>query len=134
MFASLFFLLNLHTWAGPQDLKPWFRPTASAVISNPQAPTVPVPAPSYKTYREWKNDQIALWKSKGQSEMANDLTVADYFAGYITKQKDRSQAIKDVAPRLNADEVADLMTIYANSVFGTQSPQLPQAAENQVRK
>ncbi len=57
--------------------------------------------------------------------MAKDLTVADYFAGYLTKQKNQAQAIKEVSGRLSADEVAELMTIYANSVFGTHAPSTP---------
>jgi hypothetical protein len=87
-------------------------------------------ATQYKSYKEWKDSQLAFWHFRGQAEMAKDLTMADYFAGYITKQDDQTEAIKQVSSRLSAAEVAELMTIYANSVFGTQSPHLPYRAEN----
>ncbi len=83
------------------------------------------PVSTFRSYREWKTEQVAFWNFRGQAEMAKDLTVADYFAGYLTKQKNQVQAIKEVSGRLSADEVAELMTIYANSVFGTHSPSTP---------
>ncbi len=88
------------------------------------------PSPLYKTYKEWKVSQVTYWNSVGKADMAKDLTMADYFAGYLTKQADRAEAIKQVSSRLSAGEVAELMTIYANSVFGTQPPQLPIQADN----
>ncbi len=54
-------------------------------------------------------------------ETARELTVSDYFAGYLAKLADRPSAFKDVAGRLSAEEVAELMSAYANSVFGSQS-------------
>lgn len=87
-------------------------------------------ATSFKSYKDWKNEQVLYWRSRGQVEMAQDLTVADYFAGYLMKQKDQAQAIKEVSRRMSADEVAELMTIYAHSVFGTRPPQLPTQADN----
>ena len=54
-------------------------------------------------------------------EIAKDLTVSDYFAGYLAKMNNRQQAFKSVASRLTPEEVAELMSAYANSLFGSQS-------------
>lgn len=86
-------------------------------------------APSYKSYKQWKTEQISYWQSKGKPDMGDDLTVADYFAGYLTKQKDQASAIREVSGRLSPDEVAELMMIYANSVFGTHPSQIPARAD-----
>jgi hypothetical protein len=89
-----------------------------------------VAAPQYKSYKQWKEDQVVYWQSRGRGEMAKELTMADYFAGYVTKQANQAEAIKEVSSRLSHPEVAELMTIYANSVFGTQAPSLPYRADN----
>ena len=69
------------------------------------------------------NDEMEL-------EMALELTVSDYFAGYLTKLSNKN-VYKDVAGRLSADEVAELMAAYADSVFGTQEiAPLPASALN----
>lgn len=70
-----------------------------------------------------RNEQMSL-------EMAKELTVSDYFAGYLTRVSDKSSAFKEVAGKLSAEEVAELMTAYADSVFGTQSGSLPASAQN----
>lgn len=71
---------------------------------------------------EIRNDEMEL-------ETALELTVSDYFAGYLTKLSNKN-VYKDVAGRLTPDEVAELMAAYANSVFGTQTSQLPASALN----
>jgi hypothetical protein len=63
-------------------------------------------------------------------EVAKDLSVTDYFVGYLTKVTDKKAAFHDVATKLSADEVAELMTAYANSVFGARAADLPQSAAN----
>src|SRR5690348_14351441 len=87
-------------------------------------------APLYKTYKEWKDSQVAYWNVQGKADIAKDLTMADYFAGYLTRQNNQAEAIKQVSSRLSAGEVAELMTIYANSVFGSQASGLPAQADN----
>lgn len=62
-------------------------------------------------------------------ETAKELTVSDYFAGYLTKLSDKKSAFKEVAGRLTAEEVAELMSAYADSVFGTQSSSLSPNAQ-----
>lgn len=62
-------------------------------------------------------------------ETAKELTVSDYFAGYLTKLSDKKSAFKEVAGRLTAEEVAELMAAYADSVFGTQSSSLSPNAQ-----
>lgn len=62
-------------------------------------------------------------------QFAQELTVSDYFAGYLAKMSDRKAAYKQVAGKLSPEEVAELMTAYANSVFGTQNGTLPASAQ-----
>lgn len=68
-------------------------------------------------------------------EMARDLTVSDYFAAYLTKQDHKKEVFKEVAGKMTAEEVADLMDAYANSMFSTQGAQGPaQGLENPLVK
>lgn len=46
--------------------------------------------------------------------LTRELTISDYFVGYLTKQSSVDGAIKQVAGRLTPDEVAELMSAYAN--------------------
>lgn len=61
-------------------------------------------------------------------EMAKDLSVTDYFVGYLTKLQDKKTAFNEVAGKLTAEEVAELMAAYANSVFGTHTPDMAPSA------
>ncbi|MEK2689524.1 hypothetical protein [Bdellovibrio sp. GT3] len=63
-------------------------------------------------------------------EVAKDLSVTDYFAGYLTKVSDKKAAFKEVAGKLSPEEVAELMNAYANSVFGAHASDLPASATN----
>lgn len=61
--------------------------------------------------------------SQIESEMTNlnlvqDLTITDYFVGYLTKQSAPEQAIKEVAAKLSTEEVAELMAAYAQHFAG----------------
>ncbi|MFM6930243.1 MAG: hypothetical protein ACKOX6_17380 [Bdellovibrio sp.] len=67
-------------------------------------------------------------------EIAKDLSVTDYFVGYLTKIQDKKSAFKEVAGKLSPEEVAELMTAYANSVFGAHSSDLPVSATNTTRE
>lgn len=53
-------------------------------------------------------------------DLAQELSVTDYFVGYLTKMDDRKAAISSVAGKLTPEEVAELMNAYANSFFGSQ--------------
>lgn len=66
-------------------------------------------------------------------EMAKDLSVSDYFAGYLTKVKDKKTAFNEVAGKLSAEEVAELMNVYANSVFGSHAGEIPSSATANAR-
>ncbi|MFZ3229599.1 MAG: hypothetical protein WA160_05295 [Pseudobdellovibrio sp.] len=59
-------------------------------------------------------------KDMYQVSMAKDLTISDYFVGYLTKQKDMPAAINEVSGRLTAEEIAELMSAYANNFFTSQ--------------
>ena len=67
---------------------------------------------------QFKDDMLSL-------EMANELTVSDYFAAYLTKQKNKKEAFKQVAGKMSPEEVADLMSAYANSAFLSQGISAP---------
>ncbi|MEN0058582.1 MAG: hypothetical protein AAGB31_07090 [Bdellovibrio sp.] len=67
-------------------------------------------------------------------ELAKDLSVTDYFVGYLTKIQDKKSAFQEVAGKLSPEEVAELMTAYANSVFGAHSADLPVSATNNTAK
>jgi hypothetical protein len=62
--------------------------------------------------------------------MAKDLSVTDYFVGYLTKLQDKKAAFNEVAGKLTAEEVAELMAAYANSVFGTHTSDLAPSAND----
>lgn len=76
-----------------------------------------------KLERQLREEQYDL-------EVARDLSVTDYFAGYLTKVQDKKSAFNEVAGKLSAEEVAELMTAYANSVFGAHAADLPVSATN----
>ncbi|MGE5085016.1 MAG: hypothetical protein ACM3MG_01850 [Bacillota bacterium] len=76
-----------------------------------------------KIERQLREEQYDL-------EVAKDLSVTDYFVGYLTKIQDKKSAFKEVAGKLSPEEVAELMTAYANSVFGAHSSDLPASANN----
>lgn len=76
-----------------------------------------------KLERQLKAEQYNL-------ELAQDLSVTDYFAGYLTKMHNKKAAFAEVAGKLSPEEVAELMNAYANSVFGAQASDLPPSAVN----
>lgn len=61
--------------------------------------------------------QSQLEKEQYQLSIAKDLTISDYFVGYLTKQKDMPAAISEVSGRLTPEEVAELMSAYATNFF-----------------
>lgn len=131
-FVLLSFILNASPHE-PKGLPNHRMPFKAGVIqANGSLPVAVAPTPGFRSYREWKVDQIAYGQFKGQPNMADELTVADYFAGYLTKQRNQAQAIKEVSGRLSPDEVAELMTIYANSVFGSHSSAAPKSGEKEA--
>lgn len=69
-----------------------------------------------------KSDLMAL-------EMAQDLTVSDYFAGYLSKLPNRNLAVKEIAHKMTSEEVAELMIAYSNSLFGSSPAGLPVQAQ-----
>ncbi|MCB0369177.1 MAG: hypothetical protein KDD45_06895 [Bdellovibrionales bacterium] len=55
-----------------------------------------------------RNDLFSL-------EVAQQLNVQDYFAIYLTKLDNRSEAFKEAAQKMHPDEVAELINIFADS-------------------
>lgn len=64
--------------------------------------------------------QLQLEKEEYQVSIAKELTISDYFVGYLTKQKDLKAAISEVSGRLTPEEVAELMSAYATNFFSSQ--------------
>lgn len=56
--------------------------------------------------------------------LTQDLSISDYFVGYLTRQASLDAAIKDVAVKLSADEVAELMAAYAENFFQVKTQAL----------
>lgn len=52
--------------------------------------------------------------------ITKELTISDYFVGYLTKQNDMKAAINEVSGRLTAEEIAELMAAYANNFFSSR--------------
>ena len=75
-----------------------------------------------------ENLESQLQQDQSILEMAKDLSVTDYFVGYLTKIQDKKAAFNEVAGKLTSEEVAELMTAYANSVFGTHNSELAPSA------
>ncbi|MFP5518351.1 MAG: hypothetical protein ACLGGX_00480 [Bdellovibrionia bacterium] len=74
-----------------------------------------------------ENIDRQLRQESMKMSLAQDLSVSDYFVGYLTKVDNKGAAIKEISGRLSAEEVAELMNAYANSVFGTQNQDRPSA-------
>lgn len=53
-------------------------------------------------------------------ELAQDLSVTDYFVGYLSKVTNQQKAVYEVASRLSVDEVAELMFAYSK-MFSSQA-------------
>ncbi len=93
--------------------------------------------PSTKTEAVVSRD-ISLVKLENQLrldlmslEMAKDLTVTDYFVGYVNKIHGKKESINEIAGKMSTDEVAELMSAYAQSIFGASSTEIPKSATNQ---
>ena len=71
--------------------------------------------------------QNMIEKEELQYSLSQDLTISDYFVGYLTKQKALNLAIKEVSGRLTAEEVAELMTAYADNFFSSKPAPVIQA-------
>ena len=61
-----------------------------------------------------KNDIFSL-------EVAQQLTVQDYFAIYLTKLENKKEAYKGAAEKMNTEEVTELINAFADSFSSTQS-------------
>lgn len=81
---------------------------------------IKIPVIDASAQAELKMMQNRFYKESLQLSMAHDLTISDYFVGYLTKQKELNKAIKEVSGRLTAEEVAELMSAYANNFFSSR--------------
>jgi hypothetical protein len=58
--------------------------------------------------------QYELELEQTNLSLSRDLTISDYFVGYLSKQPSLSAAVNEVAGRLSPAEVAELMLSYAD--------------------
>ena len=68
-----------------------------------------------------------------QISIAGELTISDYFAGYLNKQNNLQHAIGVVARKLSAEEVVELMSAYAYN-FNKNSAQPLKSASDAASK
>ncbi len=74
-----------------------------------------------------------LSKEQFQATIASELTISDYFVGYINKQQDSDEAIKAIAGKLSSDEVAELMSAYAYNFNKNTMQPLKSASDAAVK-
>lgn len=60
--------------------------------------------------------------------LTQDLTISDYFVGYLTRQASLDGAIKEVSIKLSSEEVAELMSAYAENFFQSRPSALKSAS------
>lgn len=73
--------------------------------------------------KQLRGEEMAL-------ELAEDLTVADYFVGYINRLQDRKAAIQEVAGKMTAEEVAELMSAYSMTMIEGKPMTSPVSADS----
>lgn len=73
-----------------------------------------------KPNNELKNLILLADKENSQITMAKDLTISDYFVGYLTKQSNIKVAIKEVSQKMIPSEISELMQAYADNFFATK--------------
>lgn len=64
---------------------------------------------------ELVNLEIQLKNEQMNYEMAKDLTVSDYFVGYLSKLSHSKSALRTAAEKLSPEEVAEIMSAFANT-------------------
>jgi hypothetical protein len=67
------------------------------------------------------NLQQQVAKEQLQVVISSELSITDYFVGYLNKQTDLIEAIKSTSGKLNAEEVAELMTAFAYNFNKTKT-------------
>ena len=60
-----------------------------------------------------------LKDTKSHVDEIGELTVSDYFVGYLSRIKDQKKAFQLAAEKLDSAEIAELMTAYADSLLKT---------------
>lgn len=72
--------------------------------------------PKDTTLKSLYND---LKDTKSHVDEIGEFTVSDYFVGYLSRLKDRKKAFHLAAEKLDTQEMAELMTAYAESLLKT---------------
>ncbi len=71
-----------------------------------------------------------LKDSKSNVNELSDLSVTDYFIGYLSQFKSKKLAFQSAVTKLGPTEVSELMEAYANSLLKTSGDGLSTAAGN----
>lgn len=72
-----------------------------------------------------------LRHEKESVDELNELTVTDYFIGYLSQYKSKKSVFQAAISKLGAEEISELMSAYANSLLKTSGEGLSTAADNQ---
>lgn len=64
----------------------------------------------------------------------SDLSVTDYFIGYLSQFKSKKSVFQAAVTKLAPDEISELMSAYANSLLKTSGEGLSTAADSEKPK
>ena len=78
-----------------------------------------------KTEASSMNELVSQIEGESETLSAvNDLTMADYVVGYLSKQGNSDEAIREISGRLKPEEVAELIRLVSKRAAGS-APQAP---------
>ena len=72
-------------------------------------------------------DELKL--SKSYETELQDLSVTDYFVGYLSQYKSKKGVFQGAVNRLDSSEIAELMAAYANSLLKTSGEGISTSSE-----
>lgn len=127
IYFSLFFFSTNFSWAKLKSYREWKSEKVVEIQGKMQSIKMQIELRK-KDLNNKKTDSTVEFQvlaleqkfefEKYNLELANDLSVTDYFVGYLNKVDNKQIAFKELATKMSPDEVAEIMTAYANSVFG----------------
>ncbi|MFZ4405312.1 MAG: hypothetical protein ACOYOK_14520 [Pseudobdellovibrionaceae bacterium] len=106
---------------------------------------------SVQSFKDWKNEKIQAANKKYDNsqkktlsplqqaeakeayDWATELTITDYVVGYLAKIPDQKKAIREASAQLSVEEVAELMTVYANALFTPDKSIGTPSVENKIQ-
>lgn len=97
-------------------------------------PNLPKTKGSEATANELIKLENELQLAQTNLDLTKEMGLPDFFAGYLIKTPNKQEAIREIAPRLSPEEVAELMKAYADFVFGTEPADIPPSASGNSRE